>query len=333
MNRASANFFTVLAVTAVYGMGTTAYAAGLTINPTFSSSLTSSDQSAIDAAIATIESDITSPNNIKVSIYFGSMTGGLGESNTTTEDIPYYDYYLGFSAVATSAAQQTALASLGTAPTSVSSGNPVNGNTEVQITSAEARNLGFSEAGGITVRGVNGFFDGEVLLNTSLTSPPNTLGDNYGLEAVANHEIDEVLGIGGTGSTIPVPGGSLSGPVGDLDLYRYSAGVRSYSNLQTTSPYSYLSIDGGNTVLSWFNQTPGADYGDWLSNPIPTGYEPQVQDAYGTQGTNPTLGPGEIAAFSAIGYAEIAPEPSTFALAGLGLLGFGLVRRRQSAKS
>ncbi len=333
MTRAVWYLILAMAVIAVVGSGTPAYAAGLTIDPTFSSSLNSSEQTAIGAVITTIESDITSLNNITVSIYFGSMSSGLGESNTTTVDIPYYDYYLGFSAVATSGAQQTALASLGTAPTSVNSGNPVNGNTDVEITSAEARNLGIGDTGGITVNGVRGSFDGEVLLNTSLTSPPNSLTNNYSLEAVANHEIDEVLGIGGTGSTIPAPGDPLTGPVGDLDLYRYSApGVRSYSNVQTISPYAYFSIDGGNTVLSYFNQTQGPDYGDWLSNPIPTGYEPQVQDAFGTPGTNPTLGPNELAAFSAIGYEVIAPEPSTCALLGLGLLGFGLVRR-QSAKS
>ena len=37
--------------------------------------------------------------------------------------------------------------------------------------------------------------------------------------------------------------------VGDEDLYRYTApGVRSFSTTQTTSPYSYFSINGGTTV-------------------------------------------------------------------------------------
>jgi hypothetical protein len=319
-----------MAVATVVGAGTTAFASSLTINPTFSSSLTSGQQSAIDAAITMIESDITSPNNINVSIYFGSMNSGLGQTNSATFDIPYYDYYLAFSALATSPAQQTALASLGPAPTGLGSGNPVNGNA-IEITSAEARNLGLSgDAGYMSAPGGSGSYDGVVLLNTSMAVTPNSLSDNnYSLEAVANHEIDEVLGIGGSGSTLA---NGNTGPVGDLDLYRYSApGVRSYS---ATSPLAYFSINGGNTVLSYFNQTAGADYGDWLSNPIPTGYEPQLQDAFGTPGANPTLGPNELAAFSAIGYQiEIAPEPSTFALVGLGLLGFGILRRRQSAKS
>jgi len=163
-----------------------------------------------------------------------------------------------------------ALTSLGPAPTGPSSGKPVNGSTQVDIPSAEGTNLGFNTPGTIAAPG--GAYDTEISLNTSLTYPPGpNNGSNYGLEAVANLEMDESLGIGGTGST-------LTGAVGDLDLFRYSApGVRSYSNTQTTSPYSYFSIDGGNTVLSYFNQTSGADFADWLSNPIPAGFQPQVR--------------------------------------------------------
>jgi hypothetical protein len=146
----------------------------------------------------------------------------------------------------------------------------------------------------------------------------------YPLEAIILHETDEVLGIGGSGSTI---GGGPA--VGDLDLYRYSApGVRSY----TTNPnaISYFSIDGGNTVLSYFNQTSGADYADWLSNPIPNGFNPQVQDAFGEPGTNPSLGPNELLAFNAIGYQVTAPEPSTLLLGGITLaLGYWIVRRKR----
>ncbi len=158
---------------------------------------------------------------------------------------------------------------------------------------------------------------------------------------MANHEIDEALGIGGTGSTIGGTGFFASG-VGDLDLYRYtSVGVRSFSTAQTTSPYSYFSIDGGSTVLSYFNQTSGADYGDWLSNPIPAGFGPQVQDAFGGPGTDPALGVNELTAFNAIGYDLVAastPEPSSLLLlgsslaivAGVGRRRLGLRKSRQS---
>jgi hypothetical protein len=314
---------------------TQAYAAGLTINATFDSSITSLPgaagiEGAINAAITSIESSITSPNNITVSIDFQNMSSGLGQSVTGEYFVPYFDYYNAFKAVATSPDQLTALASLGPAPTSTASGNPVNGNTLMVITSAEGRNLGFNTPGFV---GPGGTFDSVIGLNTSITSPPNTQnGTFYGLQAVANHEIDEALGIGGTGSTL---GGSSTAPVGDLDIFRYSApGVRSYSTVQTTSPFSYFSIDGGKTVLSYFNQTAGADYGDWLSNPIPSGFSPQVQDAFGQPGTNPALGVNELTAFNAIGYQVTVPEPSTVTMLGTALLvvsGYGWSRRKPRA--
>jgi hypothetical protein len=303
--------------------------ASLIINPTFGSSITTDPnaaviEGAIRAGIAEIEGDISSPNALTVSILFNSMNTGLGESSTAIGHVSYFDYYNALKAVATSPNQLTALASLGPAPTGQSSGNPVNGNTAVIITSAEARNLGFNTPG------VG--FDSVISLNTSITSPPNPLSGFYGLESVATHEMDETLGVGGPATTLTGTG-SLTGAVGDLDLYRYSApGVRSYSNTQTTSPFAYLSIDGGVTVLSYFNQTAGDDFADWLSNPIPAGFGPQVQDAFGKPGTNPSLGVNELTAFNAIGYELVLPEPSSLALVGLGLaLGCCFARRRRTA--
>lgn len=322
------------------GAGTPALAS-LIINATFDSSITTDPgatgiEGAINGAISNIEADITSPHNLTVSIYFTEMSTGLGESDTTVYTPTYYQYYNAYSAVATSAVQLSALASLGTAPTSSSSGNPVDGNTEVQITSAEARNLGFIAAGTITAG--SGTYDSEISLNTSLTYPPGpNNGSTYGLQSVANHEIDEALGIGGTGSTLTGTG-SLTGPVGDLDLYRYSApGVRSYTNTNSTSPLSYFSVNGGTTAVSYFNQTTGADFADWFSNcttcggsdPFAPGFGAQVQDAFGEPGTNPALGVSEIEAFNAIGYEVVAPEPGTLGTLGFGFTALGVIAYRR----
>lgn len=359
-------FYIPLAVVSL-GALIPAHAGSITIDPTFDSSLTTLEQGAINGAILEVEGDISSPNNISVNIYFTSMSGGLGESRTSIYQPTYDQYYNALKAVATQPDQLTALASLGTAPTGSGSANPVNGSTAVDITSAEGRNLGFGTPGTILPNSNildatgGGTFDSEISLNTSITSPPNNLSGFYGLEAVANHEIDESLGIGGTGSTLG--NGDPTGAVGDLDLYRYTCNIstatlvatltcpagdvsRSYSTGATTNPDSYFSINGGLTVLSFFNQTAGADYSDWFSNcndmavcqtdGLPNGFNPQVQDAFGEPGTNPALGVNELVAFNAIGYDVIAaptPEPSSLPLAGLGGLGlvFMLVRRKRTA--
>jgi hypothetical protein len=322
----------VIAALVLVGAGTPAHAS-LLITPTFGTSITSDPgavaiEGAINGAISTIEGDIASPNNIAVNLYFTETNTGLGGSETGIYTVSYFDYYNAFKALATSAVQLAALTSLGPAPTGPSSGNPVDGSTLVDITSAEGRNLGFNTPG--TVAAPGGAYDTVISLNTSLTYPPGpNNGSNYGLEAVANHEIDESLGIGGTGSTL-TGSGALNGAVGDLDLFRYSApGVRSYSNTQTTSPYSYFSIDGGKTVLTYFNQTSGSDFADWLSNPIPAGFQPQVQDAFGEPGSNPVLGTNELLALNAIGYDVLTPEPSSLVLFGSALTIFAVAGRRR----
>jgi hypothetical protein len=331
--------FPTIAAVLLVGMGTPAHA-GLTINATFNASLTSAEQGAINAAISSVEASISSPNNISVNIYFNSMTSGLGESLTSEYGVSYDAYYNALKAVATQPNQLTALASLGAAPTGPGSDNPVTGTANMAITSAEGRNLGFATPGGVTVSGVSGTFDTEILLNTSITSPPEGLAGFYGLQAVANHEIDESLGIGGTGSTLGDSG--IQGVyAGDLDVYRWSCGVaivgttcsdpiRSYTTSATA--VSYFSIDGGHTILSYFNQVAGADYADWASDPIPAGFSPQVQDAFGEPGTNPTLGVNELTAFNAIGYDLIpssVPEPSSILLLGSVVGIVGIVNKRR----
>ena len=59
----------------------------------------------------------------------------------------------------------------------------------------------------------------------------------------------------------------------------------------------------------------------------------QVQDAFGTPGSSPTLGPNELVAFDAIGLSAIlpAPEPSEWAMAVVIGLAFGGYRLRRRA--
>ncbi|MEI7823165.1 MAG: NF038122 family metalloprotease [Verrucomicrobiota bacterium] len=286
--------------------------AGLIINATFDSTITSDVNAAtieagINAAIARAEAAIS--NNTTVSILFKETASGLGGSLTSHYIVPYSTYRTLLATSQTlSANDNTALASL-----PISGVNPVNGNANVNVQTALARTLGYANFGGS---------DGTISLNTSIMNISRTGTQNgsfYDLQAVAAHEIDEVLGVGGPGSALPTTGSS----VGVLDLFRYSAaGTRSFST--STSP-SYFSINGGVTNLVNFNQTGSGDYADWASSATH-----RVQDAFGTPGAQLDIGTAELTALDVIGYDLVAvPEPGT-ALFGLALCGVSVLRRRRN---
>lgn len=281
--------------------------AGIIIDATFDSTIVSDPNAAqielgIDDAIAVLEHDIENP--ITVEITFSQITYGLGESYASDTTIPYSQYLYDLQNDQTlSANDNTAIASLLNAGST--NNDPVVGKTGITINTALYKAFGGSLPGS----------DGNVdlnfsIMNLSRTGPQNT--NDYDLQAIATHEMDEVLGIGGTGTSLP----DTSDNIAPLDLFRYSSnGVRSFT--ADTDAKSYFSIDGGKTMLVGFNQTGrGSDYGDWAASATP-----QVQDAYGTPGVDINLGTNELTALDVIGYnLATVPEPSEFLLLGIGLL-------------
>jgi len=109
-----------------------------------------------------------------------------------------------------------------------------------------------------------------------------------------------------TGQASPTTG------VGSLDLFRYSgSGVRSFTLNPTATPY--FSVDGGKTILVYFNQYGnGSDFGDWGDGVSPAdglgNNPPQVQDAFGS--ASPSMGANEFIALDVVGYTLTSP-PST----------------------
>ena len=288
---------------------------GLTITPTFDSSITTDPnhvaiENAVNSAIGVYQRDFT--NNINVPIDFTEMSSGLGESYYSLTPVNYSDFRNALAAEPTSSVRATALNSLPS-----QSAEPVAGTTGTQLLLTTANVNAMVASGQLSSSyAVSTTLDGTISLNTSITYPGGAGSPSgYSLETVVMHEIDEVLGLG---SALPDYGttNGLNAPRPE-DLYRYAAnGTRSFSTSATESVYFSLN---GTTDLSQFNNSNnGGDYGDWASNPLPSGASPQVQDAFITGGQNITLGSNEFAALQAIGYVQV-PDPAGIALLAAGL--------------
>jgi hypothetical protein len=231
---------------------------GLTIIPTFDSSITADPQAAaieatINSAITVYEADFSDP--ITVSFDFQEVTNGLASSSTYITTVSYSDYLSALQAQATSADDATALAHLPPGPN-----NPVNGNSQITLKFPLARALGFS------ANPPQGRTDSTISLNISsmniTSSNPNT--NNYSLFAAVSHEMDEGLAFGGglNGST-----NGQAAPTNDSvepeDLFRYEQnGARSWTT--DINEAAYFSLDGS-TDLAQFNQHEGCDFEDWYS--------------------------------------------------------------------
>ncbi len=315
----------------------------------------------VNAAIAQIDAVIT--NNLNgaantangaVNITFSETNMGLAGStvlpNVTTTYAAYVNALMTKQTL--SANDGLAIASLNYNPL-VTMNNPVNANANIIIKDPLARVLGL---GGVVAS------DGQIFLNPALmknATPPGA-GMDF-TEGVAEHEIDEVLGIGGAGSQLrlnaPYAGqGQPAGAIGPLDLYRYdtppnpmaappAAGVRSYS-LDPNAKAPYFSITGGANPLVNFNQNgwvgnaatgSNADFGDWgngTANSTSGNTPPQVQDAFGVTNMNYYLGTNEVTALDVVGYNvsyTAVPEPGTLSLVGAALAAAGFARRRRAA--
>ena len=251
---------------------------------------------------------------------------------------------------------------LSTAISHLASGNDAGGSSRIAATSALLRTLGFAtlpcfnSAGEFDCGGTGYNFDAIITLST--TQPldyvrpiPVYNGSNFEYDAVGaiEHELDEVLGGGGPGSTlnsiagscVAAPGGFFCNKFGPTDLYRYSApGNPSFTT--SGSARSYLSVDGGSTALVGFNQNSSGDYGDFGPNVIactpsgsggPAGL---IQDAFSCnneQREDYTAASPEFAMMEAIGWDASAtatvPEPGSLALFASSLLGFVALRRHR----
>ena len=175
--------------------------------------------------------------------------------------------------------QHPANAILNSAVANLSSGNK-GGTDGIIATNTVFEALGLSLPGAYNTAGAyvgSGTVDGVVLLNLdqplSFTQPlPAYNGRNcseYDATRAIEHEIDEVLGGGGSGTTLndiayygknnrADPFTYYQGP---LDLYRYNAAGR--PSFSTNPSLSYFSVNGGKTNIVGFNQYAQGDLSDF----------------------------------------------------------------------
>ena len=336
----------------------------LDITPTFDSSITGASnaaeiEGAIDAATSAIASNFSNPFN--VNILFEAVHGEnsfLSASESSFYGLSYSEYT---SLLAGAAAANPANAVLNSAVANLSVGNQ-GGTLGMAVTNTVLEALGVPSAdvpGGFDQNGNytgDGPIDGVVFLNIdaplAYSQPvPAYDGGNltYDATRALEHDIDEILGGGGSGSTLNAiadygldnPEDPITYYEGALDLYRYSApGVPSF----TTDPdaTAYLSVDGGLTSLVGFNQDSSGDFGDFGPNANACGSAGGIggpagliQDAftcYNETGEKFTRNSPEYAMLEAIGYDGIAaPELATWAMMAAGFLGLAFAGRRRAA--
>ncbi len=263
----------------------TVAAAGLIIHPTFDSSITSNGnsaaiQGAISRAISAIESRYTDSITVQIRFRYstvgpdGAPVSGNARSQYGISLFPWNTYLNALRADGKSANDSVGNANLPTAPPP--------GITNVVISTANGRALGFDTPPNTFANGTNGTggpYDGIITLVSnnpfSFTRPPN--GNTYDAQRSLEHEIDEVLGLG---TFHDCPYCQNNSGLRPQDLFSWSsAGTRS----NQTTGLRYFSINGGNTRIVDFNQQSNGDRGDWISPTCPQPH-PYVQNAFLCQG-------------------------------------------------
>src|SRR5882724_12485696 len=260
---------------------TTAPTTGLTIHPTFDSSITGNPNSAaiqamINRAIAIYESLFSDPVTIQIRFRYATTgpdgsplpQGLVSQSDTGLYILAWNTYISALRADARTSNDNTANASL-----------PVTAlSTNMRPGSANGRSVGLNTPPAMFADGSvgqGGPYDAIVTLNSAapfqFSRPPSP--GNFDAQRSIEHEVDEALGLGSR----------LGGNGNDLrpqDLFTWSSpGNRNIS----TSGTRYFSIDGGVNNIVNFSQDPDGDLGDWFSEQCPQTH-PYVQNAFGCAG-------------------------------------------------
>lgn len=312
-----------------------AHAGSLTINNVGSVS-DASVLNGINTAISSIESLYNTGNgagDVTLNVNFTYTGAGAGNLASSSQ------YYYGYSYTEyTNALSANALANPGNINLATAVSHLADGNVApMAITYGQALLLSQYGLSAPTFYG-----NSSVNINSNVTNwnfNGTASSSQYDGIGAIQHELNELLGIGGGGSSLDKcsNGNFFCGRLGSTDLLRYSgAGTPS-----TSTGGTYLSIDGGTTKLVDFNGVSGGDFGDFAPNCGPTpnnsGNNQYIQNAFNCYGKDEayTTASPEFVAATAVGWnssqQSAVPIPPSLYLLGAGLIILTEVQRRRFA--
>jgi hypothetical protein len=286
---------------------------GLTIDPTFASSITSLPnvaqwESALNYAMEQFETDFTDPITINIIFQANSGTGIFGQSSANGQFVG------GYSTLKSLLASDAKSANDAIAVANLPATDPTNGADFLLIT-AQAKALGVLAAN-------NAANDGTVTIGSGYnwTFDPNNraVAGEYDFIGLAEHEISEVMGRYGTAN--------FGGNFGLLDLFGYAFGAGGTGtgtlDLAANQANNYFCIDGGKTALKLYNDhANGEDDKDWGSG------SNDAFNAFSSSGVENNMSALDIEEMDVIGYDVAVPEPASVGM--LAVCGLALVRRRR----
>lgn len=266
------------------------------INPVYDSNITGlANASQVEAAFGTVAGDYASafanPVTINVGVSWGSVGGTALPSNavgaSTSSLYGYFSYGQIKSYLTNFASRNPSDTALATTVRTLPQAAP-SGVSRYVIPSSEAKALDIISGTQSGLDGSIGFADSP----SSYTFSPSggIAAGTYDFQAVAAHELDEVLGrISGLSGTSPSYRTVF-------DLFRYSApGVLDFGY----NDAAYFSINGGNTSLGTFNaSSSGGDRSDWQTLSTST----DVQDAFVSTGQALNLTAADLMGLDVLGY-------------------------------